>query len=63
MSSACRTCVFVFDSLRPLLLLPPALPRPIPFLLLHALRPAHRPLPGLRAKQPAPLRQGELRHL
>ena len=64
MSSACRTCVVVFDSLRPLLLLPPVLPRPFPFLLLHVPWPADWPLrPGLRAKWPAQLRQREPRHL
>ena len=37
------TCAVVLDSLlRPLLLLPPALPRLFPFLPLHALRPLLR---------------------
>ena len=63
-SSACRTCVVVFDSLRPLSLLQPVLSRLLPLLCPDVPWPADRPLrPGLRGKWPAPLRQGEPRRL
>ena len=61
MSSACRTCVVVFDSLRPLFSLPPA--------LVFSFSPCScwpadwPPRPELRAKWLVPLRQGEPRRL